>query len=187
MRRNARGRVTTIVEPAMGDFLGGAKSCADADRRGEGRGLQAASSTLLRRSRSGSGRWWTSPTSTMPSARTLPASLRWSPSTRDRPSAACCSHASEPPSYDIGWLVVTANRRSEGIGEALVGRRGPRLGAVPRGAERRYLRCRSPRRGSRRFYTRLGFVPAETVEQGPEGGSRQRFELRLAQMPQWAI
>jgi GNAT superfamily N-acetyltransferase len=90
------------------------------------------------------------------------------------------------PNYEIGWLVVTAARRSEGIGEALVAEAVWRwvqtpavVGVVAFGADH-------PGARSRGFYERLGFEPAEIVEPGPEGGSRQRFELRLERLPAWA-
>jgi len=90
------------------------------------------------------------------------------------------------PAYDIGWLVVTAERRSEGIGEALVARavrdwvRPPAVvGVVTFGGDH-------PGARSRHFYERLGFEPVRIEDAGPEGGSRERFELRLEHVPVWS-
>jgi RimJ/RimL family protein N-acetyltransferase len=38
---------------------------------------------------------------------------------------------------------------------------------------------------SRRFYERLGFEPVAVVDHGPEGGSREQFELRFDFLPDW--
>lgn len=82
------------------------------------------------------------------------------------------------PTYHVHWLVVTGRSRGGGVGRALLAE-----------ATRRYVR--TPGRmevvtfgpdhpgavasGARVFYERLGFVPGEEAEAGPEGGSRQVF------------
>jgi GNAT superfamily N-acetyltransferase len=88
--------------------------------------------------------------------------------------------------YSIRWLVVTAHRRSQGIGEALLARavrdwvRPPAiLKVVTFGPDH-------PGARSRRFYRRLGFEPAQPEAPGPDGGTRERFELQLARLPDWA-
>jgi GNAT superfamily N-acetyltransferase len=90
------------------------------------------------------------------------------------------------PVYEIGWLVVTASRCSEGIGGALVALAVREwisfpavLGVVTFGAGH-------PGAGSRRFYERLGFEPVGIAEPGPDGRSRERFELPLERLPDWA-
>ena len=87
------------------------------------------------------------------------------------------------PAYEIGWLVVTSSRRSEGIGTALIARavrdwvQAPAvIGVVTFGADH-------PGAASRRFYERLGFVSVGIVTKGPDGGSRERLELSIERLP----
>lgn len=88
--------------------------------------------------------------------------------------------------HEIGWLVVAAARRSQGIGEALVAEAVRRWARPPAELTVVTFGPDHPGARSRRFYERLGFQPAEVVEPGPEGGSRQRFRLRLDALPSWA-
>jgi GNAT superfamily N-acetyltransferase len=87
------------------------------------------------------------------------------------------------PDYEIGWLVVAAARRSQGIGEALVADAVRRWVTPPAELTVVTFGPDHPGARSRRFYERLGFEPAEAVDPGPEGGSRQRFRLRLDPLP----
>jgi GNAT superfamily N-acetyltransferase len=92
-----------------------------------------------------------------------------------------------PPHYDIRWLVVTADRRGAGVGEELVAHAVRAWVQPPAVVSVVTFGPDHPGARSRRFYTRLGFDPVEAVEPGPEGGSRQRFELRLDALPSWAL
>jgi GNAT superfamily N-acetyltransferase len=83
-----------------------------------------------------------------------------------------------PPATRITWLAVRASARGKGAGTALVAealRRCPPPCEVlvdtfgPDNAEGR---------PARRLYESFGFVAAEHLPIGPEGGSRQRFRLQ---------
>ena len=82
-----------------------------------------------------------------------------------------------PPDNWIRWLAVRKSARERGVGSALI-------------AE--VLECRSPPctislatfgadnvegRPARRLYERHGFVAGEMLPRGPEGGTRQLFNL----------
>ncbi len=97
----------------------------------------------------------------------------------DRPLGGLLFSPHRAPSHEVTWLVVTGARRSEGVGRALLAeafRRWVRppavVGVVTFGADH-------PGARSRRFYEHLGFQPVAIVGRGPEGGTRERFELRL--------
>jgi len=83
-----------------------------------------------------------------------------------------------PPHTRISWLAVRASARRKGVGHALVAeavRRCPPPGEVLAdtfGADS------IEGRPARRLYESFGFVAAETLPPGLEGGSRQRFRLR---------
>lgn len=83
-----------------------------------------------------------------------------------------------PPARRITWLAVRASARGKGVGTALVAealRRCPPPCEVevdtfgPDNAEGR---------PARRLYESFGFLAAEHLPAGPEGGSRQRFRLQ---------
>jgi GNAT superfamily N-acetyltransferase len=82
------------------------------------------------------------------------------------------------PHTQITWLAVRSSARGRGVGRALVA-----------GALRRYPPpCEvlvdtfgeDSIEGypARRLYESFGFVPAEHLPDGPEGGARQRLRLR---------
>jgi ribosomal protein S18 acetylase RimI-like enzyme len=88
--------------------------------------------------------------------------------------------SAKPPVYHVRWLVVSERARSEGIGRALMSDamrrfvRGPgTIEVITFGADHPGASAS----GARAFYERLGFTPAEAVEPGPEGGSRQLYRL----------
>ncbi|WFE54590.1 GNAT family N-acetyltransferase [Micromonospora sp. WMMD1155] len=90
--------------------------------------------------------------------------------------------AAKAPTYHVHWLVVSEGSRGKGVGRALMAEamrrfvRGPgTVQVVSFGADHPGARAS----GARVFYERLGFVPAETVGSGPEGGSRQVFRLAV--------
>ncbi|WP_431033838.1 GNAT family N-acetyltransferase [Streptomyces sp. P6-2-1] len=78
--------------------------------------------------------------------------------------------------HHVHWLVVAARARGAGVGRALMAEALRGFGAgsvevVTFGADH----PGAEESGARAFYLRLGFVPAEGAEPGPEGGSRQVF------------
>ncbi|MFT3855179.1 MAG: GNAT family N-acetyltransferase [Ilumatobacteraceae bacterium] len=90
------------------------------------------------------------------------------------------------PTYELNWIVVASSRRASGVGQELLAEAVRRwvampavLGVVTFGADH-------PGARSRRFYERLGFAAVGAAEAGPEGGSRERFELVLDALPAWA-
>ena len=84
-----------------------------------------------------------------------------------------------PPDARINWLAVRASARRRGVGRALVadvlGRCHPPCEVLVEtfGADN------AEGRPARALYESFGFVPAEHLPNGPEGGSRQRFRLQL--------
>jgi len=92
----------------------------------------------------------------------------------------------DAPKYSIGWLVVRGSMRSRGVGQALLAEAFRRWVRPPGEVSVVTFGNEHPGARSRRFYERLGFQPAEIVEDGPEGGSRQRFRLQVAALPDWA-
>lgn len=106
---------------------------------------------------------------------------------RTEPVAGLLFSRHHAPIYDIRWLVVTADRRREGIGEAMVAHAVRTWVAPPATVNVVTFGADHPGARSRDFYTRLGFEPREEAEPGPEGGSRQRFELHVTAPPDWSI
>jgi GNAT superfamily N-acetyltransferase len=88
----------------------------------------------------------------------------------------------QAPRYRINWLVVDAAARRRGVGRALVNhvtgryQRPCQVEVVTFGEDHPAARPS----GARTFYERLGFIAADAVPDGPEGGSRQRFYRTLA-------
>lgn len=83
--------------------------------------------------------------------------------------------------YHLDWLVVDRPARRSGVGSALwdgarnllITRLPATVAVVTFGAEHPAADA------ARRFYLRHGFRPAEPAPDGPEGGPRQWFRLRL--------
>ncbi|WP_030411188.1 GNAT family N-acetyltransferase [Streptomyces sp. NRRL S-1448] len=82
------------------------------------------------------------------------------------------------PVHHVHWLVVSEQERGKGTGRALMREalarcvRGPgTIEVVTFGADH----PGAVAGGSRAFYRRLGFHPAEAAAPGPEGGSRQVY------------
>ncbi|WP_369175869.1 GNAT family N-acetyltransferase [Streptomyces mutabilis] len=82
------------------------------------------------------------------------------------------------PVYHVHWLVVADQARGTGVGRALMDDamrrwvRGPgTIEVVTFGSDHPGAHVS----GARAFYERLGFVPGEAADPGPEGGSRQVF------------
>ncbi len=84
-----------------------------------------------------------------------------------------------PTRCEIGWLAVAGRRRRRGIGTLLMEHV---LGLIDPPAEVTVTTFGPEREDglpARSFYERLGFRPAERAPDGPEGGSRQVFRLKL--------
>jgi GNAT superfamily N-acetyltransferase len=88
------------------------------------------------------------------------------------PRAHC---PAQPARYRISWLAVAASHRRQGVGRLLV---EYVFGLVRPPAEIAVTTFGPDAPGgepARAFYERMGFSPAEQVEDGPEGGSRQVY------------
>ena len=84
--------------------------------------------------------------------------------------------------HHIRWLVVAEQARGTGVGRALVSAALHRYVPGPGTVEVVTFGPDHPgaeASGARAFYERLGFVPGEAVEPGPEGGSRQVYRLAV--------
>jgi GNAT superfamily N-acetyltransferase len=87
------------------------------------------------------------------------------------------------PKYHVRWLVVSERARGSGVGRALMAEAMRRFVPAPGTVEVVTFGADHPGAsvsGARVFYERLGFVPAEVADPGPEGGSRQLFRLTVA-------
>lgn len=84
-------------------------------------------------------------------------------------------YSPKPPIYTIGWLAVAKTARRLGIGRALV-EHVFRLAEPPvEFVVTTFGADQVEGLPARRFYERMGFLPAEAAPDGPEGGSRQVF------------
>ncbi len=90
--------------------------------------------------------------------------------------------AAQAPTHNVRWIVVAEQSRGKGVGRALMAeamgrfvRGSGSVEVVTFGADHPGARVS----GARAFYERLGFTPAEAVDPGPEGGSRQVFRLAV--------
>jgi GNAT superfamily N-acetyltransferase len=86
------------------------------------------------------------------------------------------------PTYHVHWLVVSERSRGKGVGRALMADAMRRFVRSPGTVEVVTFGVDHPGAsvsGARVFYERLGFAPAEAVDTGPEGGSRQVFRLAV--------
>lgn len=83
-----------------------------------------------------------------------------------------------PPAYQVRWLVVSGWVRGRGVGRALMAEAIRLFVTGPGVVEVVTFGADHPgavESGARAVYERLGFIPAEAAEPGPEGGSRQVF------------
>ena len=82
------------------------------------------------------------------------------------------------PRTQISWLAVRPSARRRGVGRALVTEALRRLPVACDVLVDTFGEDNVEGRPARRLYESFGFVPAEYLPDGPEGGSRQRFRLR---------
>jgi ribosomal protein S18 acetylase RimI-like enzyme len=87
----------------------------------------------------------------------------------------------QPPLYTIGWLAVTAKYRGIGIGQKLIEQVIARLETPADIVVTTFGADNPAGEPARRFYQRMGFHAAEPAPEGPEGGSRQIFRLRISE------
>lgn len=83
-----------------------------------------------------------------------------------------------PPRTRITWLAVRASARRKGIGYALVAEALRRCPPPCEVLVDTFGADNIEGRPARRLYESFGFVPAEHLPNGPEGGSRQRYRLQ---------
>jgi len=84
-----------------------------------------------------------------------------------------------PPDASISWLAVRASARHLGVGRALVAEVLRRCTPPCEVLVETFGADNAEGRPARALYESFGFVPAEHLPNGPEGGSRQRFRLQL--------
>ncbi|WP_030242357.1 GNAT family N-acetyltransferase [Streptomyces sp. NRRL S-350] len=88
-----------------------------------------------------------------------------------------------PPLHHLHWLVVAERARRTGVGRELVAdalrRHDVRAPATVEVVTFGPDHPGTVASGTRVFYERLGFTPAEAAAPGPEGGSRQVCRLDL--------
>lgn len=87
------------------------------------------------------------------------------------------------PLYKLNWLGVTSAQRRNGLGERLY---AAMLKTITAPATIEVTTFGADHPGgpaARNFYSKFGFVPAEPLPAGPEGGSRQMFRLQLESQP----
>nr|WP_167218538.1 GNAT family N-acetyltransferase [Kribbella shirazensis] len=98
--------------------------------------------------------------------------------------AVLCGGAA--PRFAVHWLVISERVRGRGVGRRLMDAAIDRLTAGRGLGDGDVVEVvtfgedhpGAVASGARVFYERLGFVPAEAAEDGPEGGSRQVFRFR---------
>ncbi|MET4924107.1 GNAT family N-acetyltransferase [Streptomyces sp. PSRA5] len=90
---------------------------------------------------------------------------------------------SDAPVFHVHWLVVSERARGRGVGAALMADAMKRFVTGPGTVEVVTFGADHPGAtvsGARAFYERLGFLPAEATDPGPEGGSRQVYRLTVS-------
>jgi ribosomal protein S18 acetylase RimI-like enzyme len=85
----------------------------------------------------------------------------------------------DPPDAQIAWLAVRLSARGQGIGRALVAEALRRYDSATEATVDTFGEDNAEGRPARRLYESFGFSAAERLGRGPEGGTRQRFRLRI--------
>ncbi|MFC8823903.1 GNAT family N-acetyltransferase [Streptomyces sp. NPDC057137] len=105
------------------------------------------------------------------------------PETAQPPLLGGLLFGSDAPTFHVHWLVVSEQARGRGVGAALMAEVMTRFVTGPGTVEVVTFGADHPgavASGARAFYERLGFIPAETTDPGPEGGSRQVYRLTVS-------
>lgn len=87
---------------------------------------------------------------------------------------------SPPERSTIGWLAARRSARGRGHGRALVAHALREFATAREVIVDTFGDDNLEGRPARRLYESFGFVAAEELEHGPEGGTRQRFRLACA-------
>lgn len=88
---------------------------------------------------------------------------------------------SNAPSYKIGWLSVSAKARNKGVASALLNHVLTLVDVPSEIAVTTFGDDVLDGMPARRLYEKFGFIPLEeSIPNGPEGGSRQKFQLTIA-------
>lgn len=84
------------------------------------------------------------------------------------------------PNYKIGWLAVSIRARNKGVATALL-KHILALVDVPSDVTVTTFGEDIPDgQSARRLYQKFGFIPQmDSIPNGPEGGSRQKFKLTI--------
>ena len=85
----------------------------------------------------------------------------------------------DTPHAQIAWLAVRMSARGQGIGRVVVAEALRRYGSAAEVTVDTFGEDNAEGRPARRLYESFGFSAAERLERGPEGGTRQRFRLRI--------
>jgi GNAT superfamily N-acetyltransferase len=88
-------------------------------------------------------------------------------------------YSPKAPVAKLNWLGVTASQRRNGIGLHLFHAMREQLHASETLEVVTFGEDHPGGLAARRFYQKLGFVAADLLEAGPDGGSRQLFRLQL--------
>lgn len=83
------------------------------------------------------------------------------------------------PDAKISWLAVRSAARGQGVGHSLVAETLRRCASADQVVVDTFGEDNVAGRAARRLYESFGFVAAEMLERGPEGGTRQRFRLTV--------
>ena len=87
--------------------------------------------------------------------------------------------SAKPPVYRIGWLSVSEEQRRCGLGTALLDHVSRMVRVPAKIIVTTFVPVVAGGEAARAFYLDAGFRPAETVENDPEGGSRQVFRKTM--------
>lgn len=86
--------------------------------------------------------------------------------------------SSNAPYYKIGWLAVSSEARKQGVATAIMNHILSRIETPAEISVITFGEDIPDGRPARRFHQKFGFLPLEeTIPNGPEGGSRQKFRM----------
>ena len=87
--------------------------------------------------------------------------------------------STKPPVYKIGWISVSKDHRRSGLGTALLEHVTHTVNMPAKIIVTTFGPDVVGGEAARAFYLDAGFHPAEMVENGPEGGTRQVFRKNM--------